>query len=126
MTLVGLTGGIDLVAREAGTGDLVAIQCKFYSPSATLSWGHVSTFIAMLGRAEFGSGLIVSTAGSESPNLYKNLDLHPSKCTCCGFRTSRNPASTGTSSASTVRVPSTARSRDASNFADTAVPTPAT
>ncbi len=31
----------------------------------------------MLGRAEFGSGLIVSTAGSESPNLYKNLDLHP-------------------------------------------------
>ena len=30
--------GIDLVARKAGSDDLVAIQCKFYSPSATLSW----------------------------------------------------------------------------------------
>jgi len=69
--------GIDLVAREAGTGDLVAIQCKFYSPDATLSWGHASTFIALLSRDEFASGLIVSTAGSESANLYKNLDLHP-------------------------------------------------
>ena len=25
--------GIDLVARERGSGDLVAVQCKFYSPT---------------------------------------------------------------------------------------------
>jgi predicted helicase len=68
--------GIDLVARENGTGDLVAIQCKFYSPDATLAWGHVSTFVAMLSRDEFTSGMIVSTAGSESANLHANLDLH--------------------------------------------------
>ena len=37
--------GIDLVAREAGSGDLVAIQCKFYSPTATLAWPRVSTFV---------------------------------------------------------------------------------
>ncbi|MDQ3470425.1 MAG: DEAD/DEAH box helicase family protein, partial [Actinomycetota bacterium] len=68
--------GIDLVAREAGTGALVAIQCKFYSPDAVLQWGHVSTFVAMLSQAEFSSGLIVSTAGAESSNLHSNLDLN--------------------------------------------------
>lgn len=67
--------GIDLVARERGTGDLVAIQCKFYSPDATLSWSHVSTFSGMLGQPDFSSGLIVSTAGAESANVHRNLDL---------------------------------------------------
>ncbi len=68
--------GIDLVAREIGTGNLVAIQCKFYSPDATLSWTHISTFVALASRDEFTSGMIVSTAGSESANLTANLELH--------------------------------------------------
>ena len=54
--------GTDLVAQEAGTGHLVAIQCKFYSPNATLSWKNVSTFVGMLGQPEFESGMMVSTA----------------------------------------------------------------
>ena len=65
--------GIDLVARERGSGDLVAIQCKFYSPHATLSWANASTFVGMLGEPQFSSGLIVSTAGSESANLHENI-----------------------------------------------------
>ena len=68
--------GIDLVARDRGSGDLVAIQCKFYSPTATLSWNHVSTFVGMLGQPEFASGLIVSTAGAESVNLHANIQHH--------------------------------------------------
>ena len=40
--------GVDLVARERGTGELVAVQCKFYAPTASLSWQNASTFIAML------------------------------------------------------------------------------
>ncbi len=40
--------GVDLVARERGTGDLVAIQCKFYSPTASLDWRQVSTFAGMM------------------------------------------------------------------------------
>ena len=68
--------GIDLVARERGTGALVAIQCKFYAPTATLSWSGVSTFVGMLGQPEFTSGMIVSTAGSESPKVEVNLDKH--------------------------------------------------
>jgi predicted helicase len=68
--------GVDLVAREKGTGDLVAIQCKFYSPTASLSWTGVSTFVGMLGRPQFTSGMIVSTAGSESPKVEVNLERH--------------------------------------------------
>lgn len=67
--------GIDLVARERGTNDLVAIQCKFYSPSATLSWSNVSTFFGALnGNVAFRSGLLISTAGSESANFHKNIE----------------------------------------------------
>lgn len=66
--------GIDLVARERGTNDLVAIQCKFYSPSATLSWSNISTFFGALnGNAAFRSGLLITTAGSESANFHKNI-----------------------------------------------------
>ena len=68
--------GIDLVARERGSGDLVAIQCKFYSPQATLSWPNVATFVGMLGQPQFSSGLIVSTAGAESSNLHSNIQRH--------------------------------------------------
>ena len=68
--------GIDLVAQERGTGHLVAIQCKFYSPDATLSWPRVSTFVALASRDEFAYGMIVSTAGSESANLTANLEQH--------------------------------------------------
>ena len=68
--------GIDLVAREAGSGDLVAIQCKFYAPTATLAWPQVSTFAGMLGQPEFASGMIVSTAGAESANVHSNIERH--------------------------------------------------
>lgn len=66
--------GVDLVARKTGSDDLVAIQCKFYSPSATLSWTNVSTFAGMLGSPEFSEGLLISTAGRVSDHVTKNLD----------------------------------------------------
>jgi predicted helicase len=36
--------GIDLVARERGTGDYCAIQCKFYLPTHTLSKADLDSF----------------------------------------------------------------------------------
>jgi predicted helicase len=72
--------GVDLVAQEAGSGRLWAIQCKFYSPDATLQWGHVSTFSGMLGQGEFDRGMVVSTAGAVSRNVETNLlDRHGKK-----------------------------------------------
>ena len=53
--------GIDLVAEEAGTGDLVAIQCKFYADDHYLQKGDIDSFFTALGKKQFSAGLIVST-----------------------------------------------------------------
>lgn len=53
--------GVDLVARQRVNGKLVAIQCKFYSPTATISQTNVSKFLNVLGRDEFEYGVFVTT-----------------------------------------------------------------
>ena len=53
--------GIDLVARERDRGGLVAIQCKFYAPSATISLPEVNKFLAAYSTDEFVGGVFVST-----------------------------------------------------------------
>ena len=53
--------GIDLVARERETGDLCAIQCKFYDPQRTITKPDVDSFLAESGTGEFTSRLFVST-----------------------------------------------------------------
>ena len=69
--------GIDAVAKERDTGDLVAIQCKFYSPTATMYLSDISTFLAAVGEATFSSGIIVSTTekwGINVENALQNRD----------------------------------------------------
>src|SRR6185295_3179711 len=41
--------GIDLVARDTA-GRLIAIQCKFYDPDATLTKHDIDSFIALSGQ----------------------------------------------------------------------------
>lgn len=54
--------GIDLVARERETGELCAVQCKFYDPATgVISKGDVDSFLAESGTGEFTSRLFVST-----------------------------------------------------------------
>ncbi|WP_326825831.1 DEAD/DEAH box helicase [Streptosporangium sp. NBC_01756] len=53
--------GIDLVAQERETGDLAAIQCKFYDPSHTLQKSDIDSFFTASGKSGFSSRLIVST-----------------------------------------------------------------
>ena len=53
--------GIDLVAREADTGDHVAIQCKFYSPTTRLGKEHLDSFFTESGKHGFSERLIIST-----------------------------------------------------------------
>ncbi|HQD69540.1 MAG TPA: hypothetical protein PLO87_13205, partial [Ornithinibacter sp.] len=50
--------GIDLVARERDTGDLVAVQCKFFSPEAALPKGEIDSFLAESGKHPFRSRLL--------------------------------------------------------------------
>jgi predicted helicase len=42
--------GIDLVARERGTGDYWAIQCKFYDPSYSLQKSDIDSFFTASGK----------------------------------------------------------------------------
>lgn len=54
--------GIDLVARERETGELCAVQCKFYDPdTGVITKGDVDSFLAESGTGKFTSRLFVST-----------------------------------------------------------------
>ncbi|WDJ98481.1 DEAD/DEAH box helicase [Xanthomonas campestris pv. incanae] len=53
--------GIDLVARERDTSNLVAIQCKFYAPTYALQKGDIDSFFTASGKAGFSSRIVVST-----------------------------------------------------------------
>lgn len=46
----GSDDGIDLVARERGTGEFWAIQCKFYDPAHTLQKGDIDSFFTASGK----------------------------------------------------------------------------
>ena len=54
--------GIDIVAEERDGGDLVAIQCKFYSPSTAIDRPKVNSFLGAYGAPEFAKGIFVSTS----------------------------------------------------------------
>ena len=61
--------GIDIVAEEEATGDMVGIQCKFYLPDHYLSKTDIDGFIATLGKKQFASGIIVSTTDLWGKNI---------------------------------------------------------
>ena len=65
--------GIDLVARERDTGNLVAIQCKYRKPGTTLYLHDLSTFFTGLGHTDFSEGIIVSTTENWGPNVENAL-----------------------------------------------------
>ena len=53
--------GIDLVAKDRFTGELTAIQCKFYDPEHTVAKADVDGFIAASPAPEFSNRLLVHT-----------------------------------------------------------------
>ena len=53
--------GIDLVAEDRTTGELCAIQCKFYDPDHRLVKSDIDSFFTASGKAPFASRLIIST-----------------------------------------------------------------
>ncbi|TDZ80143.1 Type III restriction enzyme, res subunit [Mycobacteroides salmoniphilum] len=53
--------GVDLVARSRDTGELTAIQCKFYKPETTLVQNDLAGFFTKLGKEQFSKGIVIST-----------------------------------------------------------------
>lgn len=60
--------GIDIVAKVRATGELCAIQCKFYLPEHTLAKPDIDSYLSALGTDPFTSGLIISTTDKWGPN----------------------------------------------------------
>ena len=58
--------GIDLVAEERDTDDLVAIQCKFYSENTQVDLVRLNQFLSAYGVPKFASGIVVTTTGNWS------------------------------------------------------------
>ncbi len=54
--------GIDIVAEERDSGELAAIQCKFYGPSTRIVREHANSFLGAYGAEEFAKGIFVSTS----------------------------------------------------------------
>lgn len=60
--------GVDLVARNRDTGDLVAIQCKYYSKDTTIQKSHIDSFLNEVGKNYYTEGIIVSSTDKWSDN----------------------------------------------------------
>ena len=65
--------GIDMVARERENGNLVAIQCKFYSPSSTIQLTELNKFLASYSTSNFSSGIFISTTSRWGRNAENAL-----------------------------------------------------
>lgn len=60
--------GIDLVAADQLTGGTVAIQCKFFAPSSTVSKPDIDSFLSASGKYPFTERIIVSTTDKWNSN----------------------------------------------------------
>ncbi|MEQ1903816.1 MAG: type ISP restriction/modification enzyme [Pirellulaceae bacterium] len=60
--------GIDLVAKTRGTGELHAIQCKFYDERYHIKKSDIDSFFTASGNKAFSHRVIVSTTNSWSEN----------------------------------------------------------
>ena len=60
--------GIDLVARARDTGEITAIQCKFYEPTHTLAKSDIDSFFTASGKAPFTNRIIISTTDKWGKN----------------------------------------------------------
>ena len=70
--------GIDLVARERDTGELTAIQCKFYEPTHTLAKARHRLLLHRLGQERRSPNrIIISTTDKWGKNAEDALEDQP-------------------------------------------------
>lgn len=64
--------GVDLVAKNRNTGELTAIQAKFYQ--GKVGKAEINSFIAELGKSYYSAGMIVSTTDEWNQNALDTVD----------------------------------------------------
>ncbi|MBD7937027.1 DEAD/DEAH box helicase [Cytobacillus sp. Sa5YUA1] len=65
--------GVDLVAKKRETGELVAIQCKYYSADTVIRKSHIDSFLNEVGKSYYSEGIIVTTTDKWSTNADEAL-----------------------------------------------------
>ena len=60
--------GVDLVARNRETGELIAVQCKYYSKDTTIQKSHIDSFLNEVGKNYYSEGIIVTSTDKWSDN----------------------------------------------------------
>jgi len=69
----GPSNGIDLVARERRTENLVAVQCAFHDPSRPLSKSDLEPFLSASNKPPFTARLVVATTDSWNKELEESI-----------------------------------------------------
>lgn len=54
--------GVDIVAQDRYSGELVGVQVKFSDPEKKLQKGKLDSFFTEIGKVDFASGMVISTA----------------------------------------------------------------
>ena len=65
--------GVDLVAKERETGELVAIQCKYYSEDTTIQKQHIDSFLNEVGKKFYSKGIIITSTDKWGKNAEEAL-----------------------------------------------------
>lgn len=66
--------GVDLVARERETGDLVAIQCKYHAVNNAVKKSDIDSFLNEVGKSHYAWGIIVASTDKWSKNAHEALE----------------------------------------------------
>ncbi|WP_207720110.1 DEAD/DEAH box helicase family protein [Clostridium algidicarnis] len=66
--------GVDLVARKRETGELVAIQCKYYSKRYRIQKSNIDSFLNEVGKNYYTEGIIVTSTDKWSRNANEALE----------------------------------------------------
>jgi predicted helicase len=66
--------GVDLIGIQRVTGELCAIQCKFYGENDYIDQATIASFFVELGKKDFSSGIIVTTSINWSKNAEQALE----------------------------------------------------
>lgn len=65
--------GVDLVARKAKTGELVAIQAKYYDKNTKIGKAQIDSFLNEVGKKYYAEGLLVTTTDQWTKNADEAL-----------------------------------------------------
>lgn len=66
--------GVDLVAKDRATSELIAIQCKFYSKTTKIRKEDIDSFLNEVGKSYYSKGIVVSSTDEWTANANEALN----------------------------------------------------